>query len=173
MYIYICVLLLNYSVPSTYQYSVYIQNHPDAPRIMIEIVIFLVRNGKLQYYWHKLHRICWWNSRICKVKAMKLTIRKQFGSPYKQNPTQTTLPIFLLLASTPWYARFGTAARVAGSNEKHTQGHSHTHGLSTGFMRIRTKGFEHLISDRIEGNMTTSFLRKHVFHTWRGGFFEV
>lgn len=48
--VYICVLLLNYSVPSTYQYSVYIQNHPDAPRIMIEIVIFLVRNGKLQYY---------------------------------------------------------------------------------------------------------------------------
>lgn len=36
---------------------------------------------------------------------MKLTIRKQFGSPYKQNPTQNTLPIFLLLASTPWYAR--------------------------------------------------------------------
>lgn len=58
----------------------------------------------------------------------------------------------------PLVCPFGTAARVAGSNEKHTQGHSHTHGLSTGFMRIRTKGFEHLISDRIEGNMTTFFL---------------
>lgn len=103
---------------------------------------------------------------ICAIKTVPASMKLTSGTAtfpgnrfdQKQNPTQTFHPLV---------CPFGTAARVAGSNEKHTQGHSHTHGLSTGFMRIRTKGFEHLISDRIEGNMTTFFLREESRHIKR------
>ena len=145
IYIYMCLLLLNYSVPSTYQYSVYIQNHPDAPRIMIEIVIFQVRNGETPIL-------------VTQITSNLLMELENLQS--KSNEANNSEAIWITLQAKPdsnhasyWLpprvCPFATATRVAGSNEKHTQGHSHTHGLSTGFMRIRTKGFEHLISDRI------------------------